>query len=300
VTNSSSIAQPGPTEQVNPATAELDLLPTLDQVRVMNDQDAQVAQAVRAAEASIAATIDGVVARLRRGGRLLYVGAGTPGRLGILDASEVPPTFGSDQVVGIIAGGEAAIQHSVEHAEDDAAQGAADLDDHGLSERDAVVGIAASGRTSYVLGAVEHARSVGAFTAGLVCNPGSPIAQTAEVGIEVLVGPEVITGSTRLKSGSAQKMVLNMISTLAMVQLGKTYGNLMVDVQVTNAKLRSRAIRLVSMITESDEATSAQTLDACGGSVKVACVALLTGLSPDAAALRLVEHDGFLRAAVGR
>lgn len=288
------------TEQPNPATADLDTLPTVEQVRRMNDQDALVAAAVRAADASISATIDAVVARLRRGGRLFYLGAGTPGRLGILDASEVPPTFGSDQVIGIIAGGDRAIQHSVENAEDDSAQGATDLGDHGLTDRDAVVGIAASGRTPYVLGAIEHARSTGAFTAGLVCNADTAIARAAEVAIEVLVGPEVVTGSTRLKSGTAQKLVLNMISTLTMVQLGKTYGNLMVDVSISNTKLRQRGIRLVTMITEVDEERAARALDACGGSVKVACVAVLLDLSPEAAADRLVQHDGFLRAAVGR
>ena len=291
---------PAPTEQPNPATSRLDTMSTLDQVRVMNDQDALVAGVVRAAEASIAATVDAVTARLRRGGRLLYTGAGTPGRLGILDASEVPPTFGSDQVIGVIAGGDRAIQYAVENAEDDRAQGAADLDGHGLSERDAVVGIAASGRTPYVLGALEHARAVGAFTAGVVCNPGTPIAAAAEVAIEVLVGPEVITGSTRLKSGTAQKLVLNMISTLTMVQLGKTYGNLMVDVSISNAKLRQRGIHLVSMITEADDERAAQALDACGGSVKVACVSLLLDVSPEVAADRLVQHDGFLRAATER
>lgn len=286
------------TEQVNPRTAELDALPTLEQVRAMNDEDAGVAAAVRAADAQIARAVDGVVDRLRRGGRLFYVGAGTPGRLGILDASEVPPTFGFHNVIGLIAGGDTAIRTSVENAEDNKDQGGRDLDAQGLTADDAVVGIAASGRTPYVLGALEHAREVGAFTVGLVCNTGAPIAAAAEVGIEVVVGPEVITGSTRLKSGTAQKMVLNMISTLAMVQLGKTYGNLMVDVQVSNAKLRVRAINLVVRVTGVSPQAAEKALDACDGSVKIACVALLTGATPDEARARLAARDGFLRGAL--
>lgn len=286
------------TEQVNPRTGDLDELSTLDQVRAMNDEDAAVAVAVREADTSIARTVDGIVERLHRGGRLFYIGAGTPGRLGILDASEVPPTFGFHKVIGIIAGGASAIQHSVENAEDDRAQGAADLDAQGLTADDAVVGIAASGRTPYVLGAIEHARALGAFTAGVVCNQDTPIGAAADVGVEVLVGPEVITGSTRLKSGTAQKMVLNMISTLAMVQLGKTYGNLMVDVQVSNVKLRQRAINLVVRVTGAGPGTAEAALDRCGGSVKVACLLLLTGSEPEVARTLLEEHRGFLRAAI--
>lgn len=292
------------TEQVNPHTADLDALTTLDQVRRMNDEDQLVAPAVRAADMAIAAAVEGVVSRLRPrpdgspGGRLFYLGAGTPGRLGILDASEVPPTFGSDQVIGIIAGGRHAVQHSVENAEDDHDQGAADLDAHGLTAGDAVIAIAASGHTPYVLGGIGHARRLGAFTAAIVCNPGSPIGAAAQVPIEVLVGPEVITGSTRLKSGTAQKLVLNTISTLVMVQLGKTYGNLMVDVSGNNEKLQRRAVWLVSTVTGVDEVDAAAALAKTDGSVKVACVVLLTGSSPDQARALLKQHHGFLRAAV--
>lgn len=288
------------TEQVNPATTEIDQLSTLEQVRLMNEQDSQVPAAVGACAAEIAQVVDAVAARLRAGGRLVYVGAGTAGRLGVLDASEIPPTFGADPslVVGLIAGGPTALTNAVENAEDDLAAGGQDLASIGFGPGDALVGIAASGRTPYVIGALRHARGLGAFTAAISCNADSAIGREAEVAIEVVVGPEVITGSTRLKSGTAQKLVLNTISTLAMVQLGKTYGNLMVDVQATNEKLRRRSERLVSIATGVDASTARAALDACGGSVKTAIAMELTGLDAAAAAALLAEHDGHLRAVV--
>lgn len=288
------------TEQVNPATRTIDTAATLDQVRMMNEQDAGVASAVAACAPVIAEVVDRVADRLREGGRLFYIGAGTAGRLGVLDASEIPPTFGADPslVTGIIAGGTTALTNAVENAEDDADAGAEDLRAAGFTAADALVGIAASGRTPYVIGALTHARELGAFTAALSCNPDSAIGRAAELAIEVVVGPEVITGSTRLKSGTAQKLVLNTISTLAMVKLGKTYQNLMVDLRATNEKLRRRSERLVQIATEVDTATARTALDACGGSVKTAITMLLADLDADAAQALLAEHDGFLAAAL--
>lgn len=288
------------TEQVNPATTEIDAMSTLAQVRLMNEQDALVAPAVGRCAEVIATVVDAVAERLRSGGRLVYVGAGTAGRLGVLDASEIPPTFGADPslVTGVIAGGRQALTDAVENAEDDPAAGAAALADLGIGAGDAVIGIAASGRTPYVIGALRHARSVGALTAAIACNPDSAIGREADHAIEVVVGPEVITGSTRLKSGTAQKLVLNTISTLAMVSLGKTYGNLMVDVQATNEKLRRRSERLVATATGVDTAAARRTLDAAGGSVKTAIAMILTGRDATGAEALLAEHDGFLAAAV--
>ncbi|GAA2095674.1 N-acetylmuramic acid 6-phosphate etherase [Microlunatus panaciterrae] len=287
------------TESVNEAYRDLDTWSTTDLVRAMNAEDQQVPQAVAAAEVEIAAAVDGVAERIANGGRLLYVGAGTPGRLGVLDASEIPPTFGvsPDLVVGVIAGGTVAIQHAVENAEDRADQGAADLEALGVGPKDAVVGIAASGRTPYVLGALQYAREAGAFTVAVSSNPGSTASSVAEVGIEVVVGPEFITGSTRLKAGTAQKLVLNMISTLAMIRLGKTYGNLMVDLQATNDKLRSRALRTVMLATGASAEVARTTLDTVQGSVKEAILVIKTGLAPAEARDLLARHGGRLRAA---
>lgn len=288
------------TEQVNPATRAIDTASTVDQVRMMNEQDAGVAAAVAACTPVIAEVVDQVAARLRTGGRLFYIGAGTAGRLGVLDASEIPPTFGADPslVTGIIAGGRAALTDAVENAEDDATAGIADLQQAGFTAADALIGIAASGRTPYVIGALEHARALGAFTAALSCNPDSAIGRAAERAIEVVVGPEVITGSTRLKSGTAQKLVLNTISTLTMVKLGKTYQNLMVDLRATNAKLRRRSERLVQIAAEVDTDTARTALAACDGSVKTAITMLLTGRDAPGAETLLAEHDGFLAAAL--
>ncbi|MGD7706150.1 N-acetylmuramic acid 6-phosphate etherase [Microlunatus sp. Y2014] len=288
------------TEQVNPDTADIDLLSTPDQVRLMNAQDALVAPAVATRADAIARVVDEVSARMRAGGRLVYIGAGTAGRLGVLDASEIPPTFGEspDRVVGLIAGGRRALTDAVENAEDDPDAGAADLAGIGLTAADSVVGIAASGRTPYVIGALEHARELGAFTAAVSCNPDSAIGRAADVAIEVVVGPEVLTGSTRLKSGTAQKLVLNTITTLTMIKLGKTYGNLMVDLQATNEKLHRRSERLVTIATGCDTTTARTALDACGGSVKTAIAMILLDAGADEAAERLARHDGMLRAAL--
>lgn len=290
------------TESVNDRYAELDTLSTTELVRAMNGEDASVATAVGRAEQQIANAVDGIAARMHAGGRLLYVGAGTPGRLGVLDASEIPPTYGMspDRVVGVIAGGPGAIRTAVEGAEDDPELGANDMAAHQVGADDAVVGISASGRTPYVLGAVRAARERGAFTVGFACNTGSALTAASAVGIEVEVGAEIVSGSTRLKAGTAQKMVLNMLSTLTMVRLGKTFGNLMVDVQITNQKLRARAERTVMRATGADAETASRVLDAAEGSVKVAIVAILNGTSPEQARRELAEADGYIRVAVSR
>ncbi len=289
------------TEAVNPAFSDLDTLGTLDLVQAMNAEDGKVPAAVAGASAAIARTVDAVTERMERGGRLIYVGAGTPGRLGVLDASECPPTFGTDpsQVVGVIAGGEQALRQAVENAEDDDEAGAADIRRHRVAAADAVVGISASGRTPYVLAALAAAREAGALTIGLSCNTGSPLGAAAEIAIEIELGPEFITGSTRLKAGTAQKLVLNMISTLTMVRLGKTYGSLMVDLRATNAKLRARSERTVMQATGADAAAAAGALAAVDGSVKAAILILMTGLQPDRALELLREHRGHLREAIG-
>ncbi|MEV7633605.1 N-acetylmuramic acid 6-phosphate etherase [Microbacterium sp. NPDC089318] len=286
------------TERVDPAFAELDTLSTVDQVALMTEQGIVAAQAVAAESESIARAIDGIVARLRRGGRLVYVGAGTAGRMGVLDASEIPPTFGTDPslVVGVIAGGEHALRNAVENAEDDVEAGAAAAS--GLGPDDAIVGISASGRTPYVIGALRTARERGAFTVSLACNRGSEISQGVDVAIEVVVGPEVVAGSTRLKAGTAQKLVLNAISTVAMVQSGKVYGNLMVDVQSTNEKLRARAERTVMHATGSTPDEAAAALSAADGSVKLAIALVETGADVATARAALEQADGNLRQAL--
>ncbi|WP_426006394.1 N-acetylmuramic acid 6-phosphate etherase [Paenarthrobacter sp. NyZ202] len=281
---------------------DLDILGTDELVQAMLDHGAGVHAAVAEARDAVVQTVDAVAERLQRGGRLLYVGAGTAGRLGVLDASECPPTFGTPPglVVGLIAGGTQAIQKPVEYAEDNATAGARDLHDINVTEADAVVGITASGRTPYVIGALEEARKRGAFTASLACNRGSAVSHLADVAIEVVVGPEFIAGSTRLNSGTAQKLVLNMISTLVMVKLGKTYGNLMVDLRATNKKLLARSQRTVQHATGVSAAEAAQALDSVGGSVKAAILVLLTGLDPAGAKAALEEAGGFLRRAIER
>ena len=288
------------TEQRNARTGQIDQLPTREMVELMNDEDAQVAGAVRAQAEAIAQAIDAIAARLRHGGRLIYVGAGTSGRLGVLDASECPPTFNTppELVVGIIAGGDHALRHAVENAEDRPDRGAADLQAVDLAAKDAVVGIAASGRTPYVIGAIEYARTVGALTIGLACTPGSALAARVDIMIAPVTGPEVVTGSTRLKAGTAQKLVLNMLSTGVMVRLGKTFGNLMVDVQATNAKLRQRAIRIVAEATGLGPTDAERSLEEAGGEVKTAIVAALLGISPDAARGRLQATSGVIRQAI--
>lgn len=288
------------TEQVDPAAAHLDELDTASQVALMMDHAAQAASAVAAVSDRIAAAVDGIVARRARGGRIVYVGAGTAGRMGVLDASEIPPTFGTEpsEVIGLIAGGETALRNAVENAEDDTLAGVTDLEDIGLTADDAVVGISASGRTPYVAGALAHALQVGAFTVSVACNVGAAISHGVDVAIEVAVGPEVVAGSTRLKAGTAQKLVLNTLSTLAMVHEGKVLGNLMIDVQATNEKLRVRAQRIVSRVTGADAATASSALVAAGGSAKLAIAIAATGLDAAAARAALAAAGDDLRALV--
>lgn len=288
------------TESVDPRYSDLDTLDVAALTAAMNEAEAEVPVAVRAALPQITEAIEQIVDRVRAGGRILYVGAGTPGRLGVLDASECPPTFSTDPetVQGIIAGGPAALRDAVEGAEDDTAAGAALVDEHLVTAADAVVGLTASGRTPYVLAAIEAARSVGALTVGVSCNVGAELSTVAELAIEVVVGPEIVSGSTRLKAGSAQKQVLNMISTVSMVRLGKTYGNLMVDVAATNAKLRVRARRLVEQIAAVDPQTADSALAASGGHVKVAAAMLVHGVDRPTAERWLADADGRLRTVI--
>jgi N-acetylmuramic acid 6-phosphate etherase len=288
------------TESVNPRTRELDAMDTAAMLAAMNDEDQLVAPAVRAALPAIAQALDAIAARMRRGGRLVYVGAGTSGRLGVLDAAECPPTFNAaaGQVVGLIAGGQAALLQAVEGAEDDAERGAADLRAIGLGKDDAVVGLSASGRTPYAIGALQHARAQGALTVAVCCNAGGPVAAAAELPIEVVVGPEVLTGSTRLKAGTAQKLVLNMLSTGVFVRLHKVYSNLMVDVQATNEKLVQRSRRIIALATGCSVEQAERELQRCGGEVKTAIVARLAGLEPAAARALLGRHAGSVRAAL--
>ncbi|WP_432025266.1 N-acetylmuramic acid 6-phosphate etherase [Streptomyces sp. 1222.5] len=288
------------TEAFRPELAEIDRLPTLDIARLMNGEDAGVASAVAAQLPRIAAAVDAVAERMARGGRLVYAGAGTAGRLGVLDASECPPTFNTDpgRVVGLIAGGPEAMVSSVEGAEDSPELARKDLDSLGLTADDAVVGVSASGRTPYAVGAVEHARGLGALTVGLSCNADSALAAAAEHGIEVVVGPELLTGSTRLKAGTAQKLVLNMLSTITMIRLGKTYGNLMVDVRASNDKLRARSRRIVSLATGAADEEIERALTESGGEVKNAILTLLADIDGPTAARLLEESGGHLRAAL--
>lgn len=288
------------TEAFRPELAEIDQLPTLDIARLMNGEDATVPAAVTERLPEIAAAIDAIAARMARGGRLVYAGAGTAGRLGVLDASECPPTFNTapGQVVGLIAGGPGAMVTSVEGAEDSPEMARADLDALALTADDTVVGVSASGRTPYAVGAVEHARSLGALTVGLACNGDSALAAAAEHGIEVVTGPELLTGSTRLKAGTAQKLVLNMLSTVTMIRLGKTYGNLMVDVRASNEKLRARSRRIVALATGAGDDDIERALTATDGEVKHAILVLLADVDGPTAARLLEESAGHLRAAL--
>ncbi|KIE25155.1 N-acetylmuramic acid 6-phosphate etherase [Streptomyces sp. MUSC 125] len=288
------------TEAFRPELAGIDRLPTHDIARLMNGEDAGVPAAVASQLPRIARAIDATAERMARGGRLIYAGAGTAGRLGVLDASECPPTFNTrpDQVVGLIAGGPTAMVASVEGAEDSGELAHRDLDALKLTPDDTVVGISASGRTPYAIGAVEHARALGALTIGLACNERSALAAAAEHGIEIVVGPELITGSTRLKAGTAQKLVLNMLSTITMIRLGKTYGNLMVDVRASNDKLRARARRIVSLATGADDVEIEKVLTETGGEVKNAILAILADVDGPTAARLLEESGGHLRAAL--
>ncbi|MFG2756846.1 N-acetylmuramic acid 6-phosphate etherase [Streptomyces wuyuanensis] len=288
------------TEAFRPELADVDRLPTAEIARIMNGEDRTVPDAVATQLTAIAAAIDATADRMARGGRLVYAGAGTAGRLGVLDASECPPTFntGPDEVVGLIAGGPSAMVEAVEGAEDSKELAAADLDGLGLTALDTVVGISASGRTPYAIGAVEHARAAGALSIGLSCNADSALAAAAEHGIEVVVGPELLTGSTRLKAGTAQKLVLNMISTITMIRLGKTYGNLMVDVRASNEKLRARSRRIVSLATDAPDEAVETALAAADGEVKTAILMLLADVDAPTATDLLKRAHGHLREAL--
>ena len=295
------------TEARNPGTEHLDQLSTLDMLGVINDEDATVAGAVRTQLPQIAGAVDAIAERFRRGGRLFYLGAGTSGRLGVLDASECPPTFSVDRelVQGLIAGGDRALRLSSEHSEDSAEEGAHDLREAGfgtgsgtVGQPDTLIGIAASGRTPYVLGALEFAKAMGMLTIGLSCVPGSALARAAEIAITPATGAEVLTGSTRLKAGTATKLVLNMLSTAVMVRTGATFGNLMVNVRPTNAKLVDRAERIIAEATGCNRSRAAELLEASGGSVKTAIVMERRGLGREAAEQRLAEVGGVLRSAL--
>jgi N-acetylmuramic acid 6-phosphate etherase len=290
------------TEQENSRTSNISSLPTIEIVRLMNEEDARVAEAVRRALPDIARAVDGITARLREGGRLFYVGAGTSGRLGVLDASECPPTFGVpyDLVQGIIAGGYDALYKATEASEDDKATGARDLLMRGANGHDSVVGISASGRTPYTVGAVEKAREMGAFTVGLTSVTDSALARAAEVAIEVLTGAEVIAGSTRLKAGTAHKMVLNMLSTATMIRLGYVIGNRMSNVQPRNEKLRARAVRILAATENLSEDEAREILRQAGGDLARAFVMHRTGATREAAAEALAETNGVVEKAVAR
>jgi N-acetylmuramic acid 6-phosphate etherase len=288
------------TEQENPRTALISSQPTVEIVRLMNEEDAHVAEAVRQVLPDVARAVDGIFERLRAGGRLFYIGTGTSGRLGVLDAAESPPTFGvsPELVQGIIAGGYDATYRAVEASEDDRGAGAQDLDARGVKGADAVVGIAASGRTPYTIGAVEHARALGAFTAAITCVPDSEITHAAEVSIVAIVGPEVIAGSTRLKAGTAQKMILNMLSTATMIRLGYVTGNRMTNLLTRNIKLRARAQRILSAETGLDESAAAVQLEAAGGDLRSALVMSKTNCSRAEAERALAEANGVVQKAI--
>ncbi len=290
------------TESRNPSTLNLDELGIDELLATMNAEDARVPVAVAAALPAIGRAVRAAAAALRAGGRLIYFGAGTSGRLGVLDAAECPPTFSAspDQVIGLLAGGNQAMFRAAEGAEDSAELGVADLTGIGLTAGDVVVGIAASGRTPYVIGGLDHAREVGAVTVSIACNPDAPVSAHADIAIEVDNGPEVLTGSTRLKAGTSQKLILNMISTATMVQLGKTYGNLMVDVTPTNVKLIDRAVRIVREATGCDEPEARRALDESGNHAKTAIVMVLCAVDAAEARRRLDAADGFVRAALAQ
>jgi N-acetylmuramic acid 6-phosphate etherase len=288
------------TEARNPASEDLDGLSAAQIVRLINSEDAKVAGAVAEQSDAIAQAIDVIAERLARGGRLSYIGAGTSGRLGVLDAVECPPTFNTlpTQVIGLIAGGYTALTTSVEGAEDRPELAIDDLKTVGLTDGDVVVGIATSGRTPYVLGSLEFAQSVGAFTIGLSCNRDAEIATRCNLSIAPVVGAEVVSGSTRMKAGTATKMVLNMLSTGAMIRLGKTYGNLMVDLRASNSKLADRARRIVRAVTNLTDQESERLLRDCGGEVKTAIVSHYTGKPSMEARRLLAASEGHLRKAL--
>lgn len=282
------------TEQPNPASEGIEALATEEVLRVINAEDQKVAEAVRLQIPDIARAVDAVVNALRRGGRLFYIGAGTSGRLGVLDAAECPPTFNvpAELVQGIIAGGERALARATEASEDDPAMGARDLAERGFTPRDVLVGIAASGRTPYVIGAVAQAQRLGATTIGISCTPNSELSRAVDIPIEPLPGPEIIAGSTRMKAGTATKLVLNMLSTASMIRLGHVFGNLMVNVQPKNRKLIDRARRIIARAAGVDAERAAKLLEQSGGSVKVAILMARLGISREEAEARLNAYEG--------
>jgi N-acetylmuramic acid 6-phosphate etherase len=288
------------TEAIHSESSNLDEMSSLEIVELMNREDAKIAAAVGDVKESIAAAVDCITERFRRGGRLIYMGAGTSGRLGVLDASECPPTFSTppEMVRGLIAGGYQALTTAIEGAEDNSEAGANDLRELKLVDRDVVMGIATSGRTPYVIGGLRYARSLGCATIGFACNGDSEVGREAHIAIEVIVGPEILSGSTRLKSGTATKMVLNMLTTGAMIQLGKTYGNMMVDLRATNSKLRARACRLVKLICEVDDARASDALQMAQGETKTAIVMLRCGVDAESARKRLEAASGRLKRAL--
>jgi N-acetylmuramic acid 6-phosphate etherase len=288
------------TEQENPQTADIDRVSTLEAVRLINDEDKKVAVAVERVLPEIAATIDKTVERLRNGGRLYYIGSGTSGRLGVLDASEIPPTFGVsyDLVQGVIAGGYEALYQATESSEDDREAGRIDLQKRGLTETDALVGIAASGRTPYTIGALEYAREIGCFTACVTCVPGSAITKAAEIAIVPVVGAEAIAGSSRMKAGTAQKMVLNMISTGAMIRLGYVKGNRMTNVKSSNAKLKERSLRILMAETELDEAKAEKLMIEANNDLRAAIVMFRAEVTREKAMTALSENNFVVEKAI--
>ena len=288
------------TEQRNPNSMNVDSLSALEIVQLMNEEDKQVPVAIEKCLPQIAQAVECIVAAFQQGGRLVYIGAGTSGRLGVLDASECPPTFGvsPEMVKGIIAGGERALRHPIEGAEDSKAQAVVDLQTIHFSSKDVLVGIAASGRTPYVIGALEYAKSLGSVTVSIASNPNSAMANIVDIAIDTVVGPEVLTGSSRLKSGTAQKLVLNMLTTASMILMGKCYQNLMVDVQASNEKLKARAIRIVMQATDCDKALAEDTLKQADQNAKLAIMMILSGLDRAQAEALLEKHQSKLQLAL--
>ena len=288
------------TEQRNPNSKHVDSLSALEIVQLMNEEDKQVPLAIEKCLSQIAQAVECIVAAFQQGGRLVYIGAGTSGRLGVLDASECPPTFGvsPEMVKGIIAGGERALRHPIEGAEDSKAQAVFDLQTIHFSSKDVLVGIAASGRTPYVIGSLEYAKSLGSVTVSIASNPNSAMANIVDIAIDTVVGPEVLTGSSRLKSGTAQKLVLNMLTTASMILMGKCYQNLMVDVQASNEKLKARAIRIVMQATDCDKTLAEETLKLAEQNAKLAIMMILSGLDRAQAEALLEKYHGKLQLAL--
>lgn len=288
------------TEQRNPNSMYVDSLSALEIVQLMNEEDKQVPLAIEKCLPQIAQAVECIVSAFQQGGRLVYIGAGTSGRLGVLDASECPPTFGvsPEMVKGIIAGGERALRHPIEGAEDSKEQAVIDLQTIHFSSKDVLVGIAASGRTPYVIGALEYAKSLASVTVSIASNPNSAMANIVDIAIDTVVGPEVLTGSSRLKSGTAQKLVLNMLTTASMILMGKCYQNLMVDVQASNEKLKARAIRIVMQVTDCDKALAEETLKQADQNAKLAIMMILSGLDRAQAEALLEKHQGKLQLAL--